>query len=71
MALIRPGSISSTRVFNTGGATLTGLELTVSAALSRRLLATRLQTLDVFGETQPVQAPLTMQSAAAKSALLV
>jgi len=29
----------------------------VSVALSRRLLATRLQLLDMFGETQPVPAP--------------
>lgn len=29
----------------------------VSVALSRRLLATRLQMLDMFGETQPVPAP--------------
>lgn len=35
----------------------------VAVSLSRRLLATRLQTLDVFGETQPVRAPLAMQPA--------
>ena len=30
----------------------------LAVSLSRRLLATRLQTLDVFGETQPVTAPV-------------
>lgn len=35
----------------------------VAKSLSRRLLATRLQMLDVFGETQPVQAPLKIQTA--------
>ncbi|REJ92475.1 MAG: Crp/Fnr family transcriptional regulator [Planctomycetota bacterium] len=31
----------------------------VAVSLSRRLLATRLQTLDMFGETQPVAAPVS------------
>jgi CRP/FNR family cyclic AMP-dependent transcriptional regulator len=35
----------------------------VSVALSRRLLATRLQMLDMFGETQPVTAPASPSAA--------
>lgn len=35
----------------------------ISVALSRRLLATRLQMLDMFGETQPVPAPASPAAA--------
>lgn len=40
----------------------------VSVALARRLLATRLQVLDVFGETQPVQTTALSTSALSTSA---